>query len=382
MKIGFLTPEYPIAECTSSGGIGSSISNLATALLAHGVNVTVFVYGQSTDKILEHGGITIHLIKSRKYSLLSWLHYRKFLQDYLNNQIAVHDIDIIEAPDWTGITAFMKLRAPLVVRFHGSDTYFCKLERRKQKLRNHFLELMAIKGADAYSAPTNFAGRLTAGLFNIEKSGVVTIPNGIAIDRFANHSPADFERGTILYLGTVIRKKGVFELPGIMAEVVKRFSSATLLVAGSDSKDISTGSASTWSLVKQNCDGSLTEKIQYLGKVPFPEVPELIKKAHVCIFPTFAETQGMVTIEAMAMQKAVVSSDFGWAAELIEDGIDGLLADPTDHAAFAEKIVNLLTDDTLRSEIALNARQKAISAFDSRKIAKQNIEFYKTLLQT
>ena len=39
----------------------------------------------------------------------------------------------IEAPDWTGITAFMRLKAPLVIRFHGSDTYFCHLEKTASK---------------------------------------------------------------------------------------------------------------------------------------------------------------------------------------------------------------------------------------------------------
>jgi hypothetical protein len=68
--------------------------------------------------------------------LATWYQYRKFLQQYLNRVIAADKIDLIEAPDWTGITAFMKINAPLVVRFHGSDAYFCHLEHRKQKMKN------------------------------------------------------------------------------------------------------------------------------------------------------------------------------------------------------------------------------------------------------
>jgi glycosyltransferase involved in cell wall biosynthesis len=45
-----------------------------------------------------------------------------------------------------------------------------------------------------------------------------------------------------------------------------------------------------------------------------------MKQAQVCIFPSFAETLGMVTIESMALQKPVVNTSIGWAPELIIDG--------------------------------------------------------------
>ena len=45
------------------------------------------------------------------------------------------NIDIVEAADWTGITAFMKFNCPLILRLHGSDTYFCHLEKRKLKIK-------------------------------------------------------------------------------------------------------------------------------------------------------------------------------------------------------------------------------------------------------
>jgi len=51
-------------------------------------------------------------------------------------------------PDWTGISAFMNLKCPIVIKCHGSDTYFCALEKRKQKFKNYFLEKKALKSAD------------------------------------------------------------------------------------------------------------------------------------------------------------------------------------------------------------------------------------------
>jgi hypothetical protein len=103
----------------------------------------------ATDEVLEENGIKIHLIAQRSYRLATWYQYRKFLQQYLNRVIAADKIDLIEAPDWTGITAFMKINAPLVVRFHGSDAYFCHLEHRKQKMKNFVFEKLGIGKADA-----------------------------------------------------------------------------------------------------------------------------------------------------------------------------------------------------------------------------------------
>ena len=128
MHIAFLTSEYPHPKVSHAAGIGTSIKNLADALVNKGEQVTVFVYHQDTSEIMEDQGVTIHLIPKKTSPFFNWYFYRKKLQDYINTVIEIQKIDVIEAPDWTGITAFMKLTAPVVIKLHGSDAYFCKLE--------------------------------------------------------------------------------------------------------------------------------------------------------------------------------------------------------------------------------------------------------------
>ena len=139
MHIAFLTPEFPHERVAHAAGIGTSIKNLVVALAKEKVKVSVFVYGQQEDAVLIEEGMTIHLIKNRKYKFMGWYYHRKYLQNYLNKHILSEQIDAVEAPDWTGITAFMRLKVPLVIRFHGSDTYFCHIEKRHQKAKNCFL---------------------------------------------------------------------------------------------------------------------------------------------------------------------------------------------------------------------------------------------------
>lgn len=380
MHIAFLTPEYPHEKVRHAAGIGTSIKNLAKALVQKGVKVSIFVYSQKEMLVLEQDGITIHLIPHKKYKFFSWFFYRKHIQNYLNRSIYLDKIDWVEAPDWTGITAFMNLKAPLVIRFHGSDAYFCHLENRKQKLKNYWFEKLGMQKAKAFIAPTNFAGKLTEELFHLKNREIKTIHNGIQLDVFSNQEPSIFEKGLLLYIGTIIRKKGVFELPDIFKRVVSAFPEAKLVLIGSDSFDIQTNSKSTWEILEKQFDERLKENVTYLGKIPYEEVSEYIKKANVCIFPTYAETLGMVTIESMAMQKAVVNSNIGWANELLVDGESGFLVHPASHELYASKITMLLKDKKLVETIGENAKKRVETYFDIEKVAQQNIDFYKRQL--
>lgn len=380
LKIAFLTPEYPHSKIKHAAGIGTSIKNLAVALAAKNVEVTIFVYGQNTNDVFNDLGVTIHLLKDEKYLFGKWFLYRKHIERYVNKVVNQKGIQLIEAPDWTGITAFMNFCIPLIIRFHGSDTYFCHLEQRKQKLKNYWFEKLAVKKAIGFIAPTTFAGKLSSELLKVSLQKIAIIHNGLELDKFVNDKPDAYENGLLLYIGTIIRKKGVLELPAILHHVRNDFPEAKLVLIGSDSKDVATGNASTWEMIKTKLNHQDKEAVTYFGKIPYEKVQEYIKKAHVCVFPTFAETLGMVTIESMAMQKPVVNSSIGWSQELMEDGKSGFLVHPNEHTKYAQTIVKLLQNKELTNQIGTEARSYVEKHFDIDTIANQNIEFYKKMI--
>jgi glycosyltransferase involved in cell wall biosynthesis len=380
MKIALLTPEYPHENISHAAGIGTSMKSLAVALVKKGCSVTVLVYGQKKSTVFEDESVIIHLIEDKKYHFAKWYWYRKHIQNYCNKIVKEQNIDVLEAPDWTGITAFMNFKIPLVIRFHGSDTYFCYLEMRQQKLKNFWFEKRAVQKAKAFIAPTSFAGDISRKLFGIKNKAIKTIHHGLELDKFENLNPEIYEKGLILYIGTIIRKKGVLELPEIFNLVRQQHPHARLVLIGGDSYDIATQSESTWQLLQDEFQEDDLKKVSYLGKIRYQEVQEYIKKANVCIFPTFAETLGMVTIESMAMQKPVVSSNIGWAKELIIDGESGFLVHPKNHLEYAEKINSILEDNGLANQLGYNASERVKSIFDIEKIADENIWFYKSII--
>ncbi|TVZ25589.1 glycosyltransferase involved in cell wall biosynthesis [Gillisia sp. Hel_I_86] len=378
MHLGFLTSEYPHPKTNPAAGIGTSIKNMVTALVEKGVKVSLFIYGQTRDEVFIEDGIKFHLIKQQKYMFLGWYLHRKFLQHYLNKAIVQDKIGAIEAPDWTGITAFMNLKCPLVIRMNGSDTYFCHLENRAQKKKNFWFEKKAFTGANHLLSVSEFTAKKTTELFSLKKE-IEVIPNSVDINYFKPNN-TEIEPNTILYFGSIIRKKGILELAEIFNLIVEAKPTARLLFAGKDVKDHFTGS-STKQLILDKLSPVAKKNTASLGVLPYEKVLTQIGKAQVIVLPSFAEALPMTWIEAMAMEKAMVTSNIGWAKEVMIDGITGFTVDPKEHQEYARKVLQLLENPKLAKEMGKSARQQVVAKFSTQVVVERNIEFYKSVIK-
>ena len=380
MKIAFLTPEYPNSSIGSCGGIGTSIKNLAMALNHLGYAVRILVYCQIVDDEFEEDGITIQKIKNIKIKGLSWYLTRKKIQNIINSLYINNKIDILEVSDWTGISSFIKPKqCPVIIKLHGSDTYFCHLDNRPVKWWNKFHEKRAIINANGHISVSQFTADLTNKLFN-QAINYKIIPNGIETNLFKGKSKRRNDSKVVLYFGTLIRKKGVLELPFIFNLVSNKRPGAKLILVGGDSGDIITGNDSTWSLMEDLFSIDSFRNVDYIGKVPYEEIKEHISNSDVCVFPSFAEAFPVSWLESMSMGKAIVASNIGWANEMIEDGKEGFLRDPRNHELFANAICELLSNENLSLNFGFNAREKAVQCYDSQEIAKLSIQFYESVL--
>jgi len=378
MKVLFLTPEYPHIKLGASGGIGTSIKNLAESLVELGVYVRVLVYGQSEDCEWEERGLIIESIKNIHFKGLSWYFTRKKIEHRINRLVKENNVDIVEAPDWTGITSFIQPKCPVVIRMNGSDTYFCHLEQRPVKFWNRYHEKRALHKATGLLAVSQFTANVTRKLFQLQVP-IAIIPNGINCEYFKSNQTRVSQQKEILYFGTLIRKKGALELPHIFNQVVQSHPDAVLRLIGKDSGDIRTGATSTWELMQQLFSPEARQQTFYEGSLPYEQMREQIDLATVCVFPTFAEALPVSWLEAMAMEKAIVASNIGWANELIENGKSGYLVHPTDHWEYARRIGDLLSDASLNKKIGQKALERVQTVFESRIIAQQSMDYYTQL---
>ena len=400
-KIAFLTPEYPHPKTGNSGGIGTSIKNLAVGLLAEGCTVRILVYAQKEDAIFYDNGICIQQIKNIKFKGLSWLLTRKKLERIINQLYSQKKIDLVEAPDWTGITSFIKpQKCPIVIRLNGSDTYFCHLDNRPVKWFNKFHERRALQKANALLSVSQFTADLTNEVFGLQKKFTI-IPNSIDINLF-NYNFDDYisipsslviarneaihGRGAVgedvLYFGSLIRKKGALELPLIFNALIQTNPNAKLILIGKDVPDIITGNSSTWQMMQSLFTAAALLNVSYLGNVSYQDIKAHIAAAAICVFPSFAEALPVSWLEAMAMQKAVVASNIGWAMDIIDDGVNGFLVNPKEHQQYAKRILEILQNPKKQKEFEIKARKKIVDTFSIEIVAKQSVLFYEGIIKT
>jgi len=105
-------------------------------------------------------------------------------------------------------------------------------------------------------------------------------------------------------------------------------------------------------------------------------VLDLLQSADAFILPTVGIGEGspVAVIEAMSCGVAVICSRIGGTAEMIDDGVDGLLVEPGDEGAIAEALVRLWEVPGEAQRLGRAARARAEREFDCRRVAERILE--------
>ncbi len=118
----------------------------------------------------------------------------------------------------------------------------------------------------------------------------------------------------------------------------------------------------------------ITNRVTFTGNVPFDDVPQYLKAADLFCFASVTETQGLVTLEAMAAGLPVVAVDATGTSDAVDHEVDGLLT-PNDSAALAAAIERVLDDEELYGRLKGNTAVKA-AQFDIVTLSRQLVEVY------
>jgi len=118
----------------------------------------------------------------------------------------------------------------------------------------------------------------------------------------------------------------------------------------------------------------ITDRVTFAGKVPFEEVPNYLKAADLFSFASITETQGLVTLEAMASGLPVVAVDASGTKDILEDGKQGFLVE-NDPEALANGIVNLVENSSLTGKFKTAALRTA-RAYDNNRLARKMLKVY------
>jgi len=89
------------------------------------------------------------------------------------------------------------------------------------------------------------------------------------------------------------------------------------------------------------------------------EMPAFWNSVSIAAVPSLSEPFGLVALEALACGVPVVASSVGGLPEIVEDGKSGILVPPNNPSALANALIDLLTNEPLRCQLAVGARQRA-----------------------
>ena len=123
----------------------------------------------------------------------------------------------------------------------------------------------------------------------------------------------------------------------------------------------------------------IADRLTFIGSVPFEDVPAYLKAADAFSFASVTETQGLVTIEAMAASLPVVAVDGSGTRDIVENGKEGFLVE-NDSNALAKGLNDLLSNPRQMKHFSHNALRKA-KTFDVNQLSKQLINVYEQAIQ-
>lgn len=118
----------------------------------------------------------------------------------------------------------------------------------------------------------------------------------------------------------------------------------------------------------------IIDRVTFVGKVPFEDIPNYLKAADLFAFASITETQGLVTLEAMAAGLPVVAVDASGTRDILEDGKQGLLTQ-NDANDLASGILRLVEDSSVLGKYKTAALRTSRS-YDNTRLARKMLKVY------
>lgn len=342
--------------------------------------------GLGADLKYVDDGVSVRFFPTRQYPPhTAWLLGRLRVQRYLRYLVKHQELSIVEAPDWCGISAGIAPNCPIVIRCNGSAVYFGHILGESVRPSVQWAENMAIKRASGVAAVSRYTAEETQRLFQLNSQPVVIL-NGIDTTQFsATGEPGSSDQSdqtpTILYLGTIVRKKGVLDVCKAFSDLIGKGVQARLHVVGRDSHDKATSSPSTWDLCKQYLTPEAQALTKYMGSVPHTGVRDALMKADMCVFPSYAEAMPLAWIEAMSCAKPIIAYNIGWASEVVQNDKTGILVPKGDTQALTEAMASMIANPDRRHSMGQSARERAVAYFSVERAARQTIAWYNAVLE-
>jgi len=416
MKIAVLVYEYPPKIV---GGLGTYAAEITRKFVLLGHDVTVFTMNDDegslpTRELLRgveiHRPIHIDVSDSlpdviaediKKWGRGIQFFSKILMYNYLSASKLVNELvrsedfkfDLVVAHDWlsiiAGISIKKELGIPLVFHVHSNERgrtlgngscVVSNIENRGGQMADRVITVSYAMQDELIQ--TGFPAEKIRVCYNGVDPTKYS-PDQVSqkrIDAVRQRYGLDNEDMMILFVGRLVWIKGVDKLIRAMPQVLQKVPNAKLVIVGlGDMRDYLEG------LVRNL-------HLEDVVKFRFEFIPEEERIAHyaacdVAAYPSLYEPFGIVTLEAMSMEKPVVVGAAGTSGmrEIVSiTGSDkcGFHINPNDPADIAWGIVSAIKDPAKRVQFGRNGRKRVLEHFTWDAAAKSTIKSYSELLET
>ncbi|MDT0630751.1 glycogen synthase [Rubrivirga sp. S365] len=407
MHVCLLTNEYPPHVY---GGAGVHVEYLARELArlddsAHRVDVLAFGEQDVDDGSLHVRGVAAPPGLGGGAAGGAGRHGKLF--DALGRDLVMagrvpEGADVVHAHTWyahlAGCLAAPLVGAKLVLTTHSFEPH---RPWKREQLGSAYdvsswIERAAYAAADGVIAVSDAMKADVESLYDVGGAAVETIPNGIDPDEYRPvHRPAllrehgvDPERPYVLFVGRVTRQKGIVHL----VRALRHLPSDTQVVLAAGAPDTPEIGAEMAAAVEA-ARAHVPDVVWIDQMLPRETTIALYAGAAVFVCPSVYEPFGIINLEAMACETAVVASAVGGIPGIVVDGETGVLvpldahadsAEPRDPDRFARDLAaairDLLAHPARAEAMGRAGRQRVVEHFSWAAVARRTLDFYERLV--
>lgn len=382
MKIALMTNNYkPFV-----GGVPISVERLAKGLKAQGHQVTVFApaYQGYTDTE------DLHIVRysSLLQKFIGGIVLPNPLDPVIDAEFAKQHFDVIHVqhPMLIGRAAVhlsRKYHIPLVFTYHTRYEQYVKCYTKGLLNMDRIMPLYLhtfLKHCHHILAPTEGMKDYLTRELGCDSHAVSVLPTGIEDCHFlvSEKEKADIrekyqaqDMPLFLSVSRMADEKNVSFLLQAVAEFKERYSCPFRLLMVGDGP----GKAEYEALCRKL---HIDREVIFTGKIPNQEIAPCYAAADAFLFASKTETQGIVILEAFAGKTPVIALDATGVRDLVRNGRNGFLC-PEDTACFAGKMLNFVSDCTLKEALSQNAFSSALE-YREEAVAKKAVGLYNNVI--
>jgi glycosyltransferase involved in cell wall biosynthesis len=345
-----------------------------------GINVYRYSYFISKyERLSYNGGILANLkINKFNYMLVPFFLIAQVFATW--RRMSDKEYDLIHA-HWlipqgfiaVFISRYLFKQGPKILcTSHGGDLFAFQLSffRRIKK--------WVLSCSDGVTVVSEHMRKVCLQITNIEEKIYVCSMGVDLVDGFIPVENIERHDNTILFVGRLVEKKGVSILLDATHKIIQKYPEIKLLIVGDGPE--------RHKLEIQCKELNITNSVEFIGALRKNELPAIYSSASIAVMPSIIDSRndqeglGLVAIEAMGCECAVIASSLPAVDDIIESGINGILVKHGNSVELENAIDLLLSDKNKRTQIASSGRKSVIEKFDWKTVQDRYAEIVRTIV--